>query len=141
MMIGKLCIVGKADFTGTPSNPYYVFNQGTARLNWTYRYSAQKRIEALKVVSPVWFFNSESVLIGQDNGYVGWVFQINNNSCPQRLLSPTIRVSRKDQATLVIEKVTLNDSGVYGCTLLLEDESKKTRTVKLIVTGMLIVKK
>ena len=51
------------------------------------------------------------------------------------------RVSIKEQATLLIEDVTLNDSTFFTCTLIAEVGSGLTNTddpVQLIVTGMCI---
>lgn len=109
-------------------------------MRWTY--SFQDKQNEFAAFSPIWFYEDNQgnrKNIGHDSGQMGWNFRIINSSCPPRLLSPTVRVSRKEQATLVIKDLITHDSGVYGCTLALNFEDI-TRTAQLIVTGMLIVK-
>lgn len=136
----SLCILGAATFNHTSlEEPYYVGKGKTARFNWTY--SVDNRDVEFELFSPVWYFNNKFIVIGRDNSFLEWRFLIDNISCPERLLKPTVRVSRKDQATLVIENVITADSGVYGCILDRESTNDDpTDTVELVVTGMLIVK-
>lgn len=126
-----------AHFTGHPPNPLYVVKGETANFIWIYHVKFDK-YSTFDYYSPVWFYrdaNNNEYEIGKDYRHDEWKFHISTSTCPARLLSPKVRVSREDQATLVINSTTLPDSGTYGCRLNLRYYSPKTSTVDLIITG------
>jgi len=128
-----------ARFTQVPSNKLYVLKGETARFVWDYHVD---NINEFDSESPSWsFYDPNAKRIGYDNAFDSRKWKIDTNTCPLRLRSPTVRVSKQSTATLVITGVTTADNGVYGCILVLKSGSPIISKVQLIVTGMLIISK
>jgi len=127
-----------AIFTHHPTNPTFAVKGQTAKLIWKYEAYPDKNF-AFDERSPVWFYKDKTnneLEIGHDTKSLGWKFQISRSTCPDRLLRPTVRVSRQENATLVIKDVIATDSGIYGCRINYRYyKHNLTSIVKLIVTG------
>lgn len=83
--------------------------------------------------SPRWDYYGDIILsIASEDSNYGWQWILHKDSCPKRLIN---RVSKESIATLVIANVTTDDSGVYGCSLVLRMSSALTKKAKLIVTS------
>ncbi|XP_028516687.1 receptor-type tyrosine-protein phosphatase F [Exaiptasia diaphana] len=123
-------------FTRVPADKLYVVKGQTARFTWDYH--VDNINTEFDSRSPRWYFhNNSSLLIGYGDLFDGRKFKIYPNTCPPRLLTPTVRVSVEVKATLVITDVTMADSGTYGCRLVLSSgslSSMPTNEAKLIVT-------
>ncbi|XP_020912637.1 igLON family member 5 [Exaiptasia diaphana] len=124
-----------ARFTRVPADKLYVMKGQTAKLTWDYH--VDNINTEFDSQSPRWYFHNDSFMIGYGDAYDSWKFSIATTTCPSRLLTPTIRVSIEDKATLHIINVTLDDSGTYGCILLSVTgslSSMPTSQTQLIVT-------
>jgi len=126
-----------ARFTQVPSNKLYVLKGETARFVWDYHVD---NINEFDSSSPSWsFYDPNAKRIGYEYKFAGWKWTIDTNTCPLRLRSPTVRVSKQSTATLVITGVTTADNGTYGCTLVLVNPKPAVISkAQLIVTGMLV---
>ncbi|KXJ11358.1 Limbic system-associated membrane protein [Exaiptasia diaphana] len=128
----------KAFFTLNPPSRLYVLKGETVKLVWDYH--VDNIVKEFKTLSPLWYYryNKDTIqrkIIGFNNPYIGWKFQTASNTCPPRLLKPTVRVRRESNATLVITNVTMADSGIYGCTLALINKDYIRTEANLIVTA------
>ena len=122
-------------FTRTPADPTYVPKKQNATLVWEYR--VDDREKELKGI--VWSVADKvtgtftTMLVEEKSG--------DRSEAGRMPLAYKERVSIKEQATLVIENVTLNDSTTFGCTLMAEIGSgsiDQQSRVQLIVKGMCI---
>lgn len=121
------------EFTLTPDDPTYVLKGQNATLVWEYH--VDDREKELKGI--VWSvvekrtgktMNLFRETKSGDRSEVGGISQAYKG-----------RVSVKEQATLVIANVTLNDSTTFRCTLRAESNSgvhEAKQSVQLVVTGM-----
>ncbi|XP_031573305.1 uncharacterized protein LOC116307281 [Actinia tenebrosa] len=129
---------GQARFTEVPPSMLYVSVGKTARFVWDY--TVDNRKNDFQEFSPIWSFywpnNSESI-IGYELVFKQRQWTINHKTCPKQFFSPT-RVSLESNATLVIQNVTVGDSGTYGCSLVLTKTDPIRSKVKLVVTSKLL---
>lgn len=122
-------------FTRTPDDPTYILKGQNATLVWEYRVDDKEK----ELLGIVWSVESRvtlkpiSMLVEEKSGD-----RREASGIPPAYKG---RVSIKEQATLVIENVTLNDSTAFSCTLRAEaglGVSDPVESVQLIVTGMCI---
>ena len=121
------------EFTLTPDDPTHVLKGQNATLVWEYRVDDKEK----ELFGIVWSVvekvtgNTINLFIetkSGDRSEVGGISQAYKG-----------RVSVKEQATLVIANVTLNDSTTFRCTLRAESNSgvnEAKQSVQLVVTGM-----
>ena len=123
------------EFTLKPDDPTHILKGQNATLVWEYRVDdKEKELKGiLWSVADKVTGNPVTMLIEEKSG--------DRIEAPGISLAYKGRVSIKEQATLLIEDVTLNDSTFFSCTLIAEVGSGLTNTddpVQLIVTGMCI---
>ena len=123
------------EFTQKPDNPTYVLEGQNAALVWEYLVDDKEK--ELKGI--VWSV-AEKVT---GNPIVMLTETKSGDRNEASSIPPAYkgRVSIKEQATLVIHNVTLDDSGTFKCTLRAEVGSgvnEEEDSVRLIVTGMCI---
>lgn len=109
----------------------------TVRLIWNY--TVDNRQREFQSESPWWSYwvpgTENEFIIGNDDRYANWNFVIKKFSCPSRFVNPVLRVSRDLPATLVITNVTMADTGIYMCRLLLKAGNPISSSVHLVVSG------
>jgi len=134
------CIDSSAYFTQVPPSKMYVVEGGTARFVWDYH--VDDRDKEFDFFSPKWLYyagNGAATTIGGEVKPLNWTFII-TMSCPSRLRRPVLRVNKESNATLVITNVTMADSGLYGCVLLLSSSmARPFSKVELVVTGKVAI--
>ena len=126
---------GKARIIKAPSSPLYVASGGTAKFFWDY--TVENKSEEFQFFSPTWkyyYANGAAVDIGHDHFLENWKWKISFDTCPYRLLNP-IRVSKENNATLIISNVTIADSGLYEMALMMKTFQPLTSKVQLVVTS------
>ncbi|XP_031572397.1 neurotrimin-like [Actinia tenebrosa] len=116
-------------FTVVAPKVFYIPVNGTAKFNWDY--TVTDRVNELKDHSPTWDLylpNGSSTQLAYENtNNRSWRL---SDSCPLNLRA---RIKIELPATLVISQVTLEDTGIYGCSLVLNTGAPLTNTSHLIV--------
>lgn len=117
----------KVKFTVVPPRLLYIPVNGTAKLKWEYT------VNSVNKHSPTWDLylpNGSSTQLAYENtNNRSWRI---SDSCPLNLRG---RIKIEPPATLVISQVTSADSGIYGCSLVLNTGELLTNTSQLIVFG------
>ena len=126
------------EFTHTPEDPTYVIKGRSAELVWEYRVDdKEKDLQGI-----VWSVEDKAT-----GNPINMLLETKSGDRSEAAGIPPAykgRVSIKDNATLVIDSVTLNDSATFRCTLVAElgsGLSDEYYPVRLIVTGMCKVNK
>lgn len=118
------------EFTISPLQKVYVVNGANTKLIWKFR--VDNINTDLSLESPAWYFEETNFKrIGFLDATKQRDFQI-APTCPKWLIT---RLGHEPQATLVINNVTIKDSGVYQCRLDLLPSGNILSTTTLIVTS------
>ncbi|EDO26149.1 predicted protein, partial [Nematostella vectensis] len=117
-------------FTKVPSEVLYVSNGSTAKLTW--RYSTTNRSAELSEPSITWSFyessNASGVQLAEEKQDKTWTI---SGTCPDRLRA---RLKQADSASIIIVNVTLEDNGIYECSLRTRVGPTILNTTQLVVT-------
>ncbi|XP_048588117.1 Down syndrome cell adhesion molecule homolog isoform X2 [Nematostella vectensis] len=117
-------------FTEVPSEVLYVSNGSTAKLTW--RYSTTNRSAELSEPSITWSFyessNASGVQLAEEKQNKTWTI---SGTCPDRLRA---RLKQADSASIIIVNVTLEDNGIYECSLRTRVGPTILNTTQLVVT-------
>lgn len=104
----------------------------TAKLVW--KYEVTDKVNTFKQYSPVWNVHDKdgaSKELASEDKKNDWSWS-ESSECPESYKG---RISKEDQATLVISSIALSDTATYDCSLHLEEGSPITSKVKLIAYG------
>lgn len=114
----------------------YAYVGETVRLEWLYSIDGG-RDNAFGRYSPTWsiyYSDSEYAELASEDKNNGWKWSISDR-CPASLRG---RLTKESDATLVISEVTIADSSIYGCSLVMVSGQPVISKVQLIVRGKLL---